>query len=211
MVAIDKYLDLITSQHKTQHKFKAWLSSALNTADDGIATTKGIPDLFDVDTAVGVQLDTIGELVGRSRTLDFQPTDGSSPVLDDTYFRLIIKTKIATNQWDGTLPQIRELWQSIFPELLLVIIDNQDMSISLAVVGISSQLEKDLVANGYILPKPAGVRANYSFYQDAIFGYDLDNDVIKGYDEGYWFQAYPLFSYDLDTNQQKGYDEGEWA
>lgn len=210
-MAIDKYIDLITSQHKAKPKFKAWLSSALSITDGGIALTKKMPDLFNIDSAVGKQLDTLGEIVGRSRTVDFQPTDGSSPVLDDTHFRLILKSKIATNHWDGTITQIRELWDDIFETLMLVMLDNQDMSISLGVVGLTSQLEKDLIAHGYILPKPAGVRANYSFYSDAIFGYDLDNDAIKGYDEGYWFQAYPLFSYDYNNNQLKGYDGGEWA
>jgi len=210
-MAIDKYLDLITSQHKTQPKFKAWLSSALNLVDDGITLSKKMPDFFDIDAAVGRQLDILGEIIGRSRKVDFQPTDGSSPVLDDIHFRLILKTKIATNQWDGTITQIRELWGDIFESLKLVMMDNQDMSISLGVVGLTSQLEKDLIAHGYILPKPAGVRANYSFYEDAIFGYDLDNDTIKGYDKGYWFQPYPLFSYDFNNNQLKGYDEGAWG
>ncbi|NHN33576.1 DUF2612 domain-containing protein [Paenibacillus sp. S3N08] len=189
----------------------AWLSAALTITDDGVAATKTVPTLFDIDNAIGKQLDTLGEIVGRSRKVDFQPTDGSSPELDDANFRLIIKTKIATNQWDGTISQIRDLWANIFEYLMLVIVDNQDMSISLGVVGLSTPLEKDLIANGYILPKPAGVRANFSFYDDAIFGYDLDNSAIKGYDEGYWFQAYPLFAYDISNSQLKGYDEGEWA
>ncbi|WP_279538759.1 DUF2612 domain-containing protein [Paenibacillus agricola] len=210
-MAIDKQIDLITSQHKTQPKFMAWLSAALTITDDGVAATKTVPTLFDIDNAIGKQLDTLGEIVGRSRKVDFQPTDGSSPELDDANFRLIIKTKIATNQWDGTISQIRDLWANIFEYLMLVIVDNQDMSISLGVVGLSTPLEKDLIANGYILPKPAGVRANFSFYDDAIFGYDLDNSAIKGYDEGYWFQAYPLFAYDISNSQLKGYDEGEWA
>jgi hypothetical protein len=210
-MAISKYTDLITSQHKTRPKFMTWLSAALTIVDDGVTTVSGLPADFDIDTAVGVQLDVLGQIVGRERTLTFQPTDGSSPVLDDDNYRTVLKAKIAQNHWDGTIGQVQELWQALFPEQLLVIVDNQDMSVNLAVVGITTQLEKDLVSNGYIIPKPAGVKANYSFYDDAIFGYDLYNSAFKGYDEGFWFQSGPLFAYDYNNSELTGYDKGAWA
>jgi hypothetical protein len=157
-MAIDKYVDLITSQHKTRPKFTAWISSPLTIISDNIATTNQIPSSFDIDTAIGAQLDTIGHIVGRSRTLSFQPSGGSSPVMDDPHYRLALKAKIAQNQWDGTIPQVYEVWNSLFPDVGLVIIDNQDMTISALVDGELDSISTELVASGYIIPKPIGVK-----------------------------------------------------
>ncbi|WP_088832740.1 DUF2612 domain-containing protein [Paenibacillus tyrfis] len=155
-MSIIKYIDLITSQHKTQPKYIAWLSSTLEIVNSGLELSKEMPVQFDVDKAKGVQLDLIGTIVGRSRTLSFQPTGGASPVLDDDNYRLALKAKIAQNQWDGTIPQIYEIWYSLF-DARLIIVDNQDMSMSALVEGQLDRVAIELVTSGYIIPKPAGV------------------------------------------------------
>ena len=80
-----------------------------------------LPLEFDIDTAVGVQLDAVGERVGVSRKLktplegvyfafdedevgfdegvwkdDYDPSEGMVS-LDDEFYRLVIKAKIAAN------------------------------------------------------------------------------------------------------------------
>lgn len=155
--SIDNYLDLITSQHKTQPKFKAWLTSPLSIVDDGIWITDKIPSIHDIDVAVGVQLDTLGQIVGRSRTLNFQPGDGSSPVLNDDYYRKVLKAKIAFNQWDGTIPGIYDIWNIIFPDISMQLVDNQDMTMTVLISGTLGVLDTELINNGYIVPKPTGV------------------------------------------------------
>lgn len=154
---VDEYLDLITSQHRKQPKFISWLASALAIVNDGITVTKNITSNFDIDTAVGVQLDVIGEIVGLSRVLRFQPSDGSPPVLDDTSYRIALKAKIAQNQWDGTIPQVYEIWDSLFPDIGLRIVDNQNMTMSALVDGQLDAVTAELIASGYIIPKPVGV------------------------------------------------------
>lgn len=153
----DSYLDLITSQHKTQPKFMAWLSSPLNIVNACISVTNDIPSSFDIDNAIGAQLDTLGTIVGRSRALNFQPTGGASPVLDDNNYKLALKAKIAQNQWDGTIPQVYDIWNSLFPDVSLIVIDNQNMTMSALVDGQLDTIATELVAAGYIIPKPAGV------------------------------------------------------
>ncbi|WP_163855835.1 DUF2612 domain-containing protein [Paenibacillus elgii] len=155
-MSIVKYIDLITSQHKTQPKYIAWLSSSLGIVDAGLELSKSLPGHFDIDKAKGIQLDLIGTIVGRSRVLNFQPTGGTSPVLDDENYRLALKAKIAQNQWDGTIPQIYEIWYSLF-DARLIIVDNQNMSMSALVEGQLDSIAIELVASGYIIPKPSGV------------------------------------------------------
>lgn len=154
---VQSYLDLITSQHKLQPKFMAWLTAALTPVVDTMETAKAMYAAFDLDTAVGVQLDRIGEIIGRSRLLNFQPTDGTPPRLDDKNYRIALKAKIAQNLWDGTVPQIYEIWYSLFNDVDISIVDNQNMTMSVYIEGQLDAVSTELLASGYIIPKPAGV------------------------------------------------------
>jgi hypothetical protein len=64
------------------------LAECLNTFDAA----------FDLETAVGFQLDVIGQYVGLSRLLTFQPAGGLSPILDDDMYRILLKAKISKNR-----------------------------------------------------------------------------------------------------------------
>lgn len=155
-MTIKPYTDLITSQHKTKPKFMAWLSAALEIIDDGDQAAKAIVDKFNIDTAVGAQLDIIGEVVGRSRRLNFQPVD-APPTLDDANYRVALKAKIAQNIWDGTIPQIYDIWYGLFDDVDLTIVDNQDMTMAALIEGNLDAVSAELIASGYVIPKPAGV------------------------------------------------------
>ena len=71
--------------------------------------------MFVLDTAVGSQLDIIGDLVGIGRNL---PTDNVNipSTLNDNYYRRVIRSKIYFNHWDGT----RESLEKIIDENLLM-------------------------------------------------------------------------------------------
>ena len=189
MPDVQRYLRLITSQHADKPDFIDWLTAALNIPDGIAQLNDEFDEHFNIDTAIGNQLDIIGDIVGRMRKLTFQPTlPADSPIMDDETYRLAIKAKIAQNMWDGTMASIYSAWDILFPTVRMAVIDNQDMSMSVLVVGLTSQLQKDLVSNGYIVPKPAGVRINYAFPDGLVFAYDRDNDVFTGYDLGNWLQ-----------------------
>lgn len=162
-MSTSKYLNLITSEHKTKPKFMSWLNIALGYVDDAENASSSIIPAFDLDNAIGVQQDILGQIVGISRILSFQPSDGSSPVLDDDTFNLILRAKIAQNQWDGTTKGILDTWNNVLPGLNLYIADNQDMSMNAIVTGTSTLLQQNLIANGYIVPKPQGVSIQYEF------------------------------------------------
>jgi hypothetical protein len=156
---IQSYLNLITSQHRTKPKFNDWLTSTLTTVYDGLSAANSINAAFDIDNAVGSQLDVIGQIVGRSRSLPFQPKDGSTPTLNDKNYRIALKAKIAQNQWDGTIPSIYSIWYTLFSDLTMSIVDNQNMTMSV-MIDSNDQMDTvitEMIAAGYIVPKPAGV------------------------------------------------------
>jgi hypothetical protein len=152
-----KYIDIITSQHKTKPNFIAWLSSTLNIVNDNVVTTNLILSGFDVDNAIGIQLDVLGETIGRSRVLNFQPVGGSSPTLNDVSYRIALKAKIAQNQWDGTTLQIYTIWNSLFSDVTLSVVDNQNMTMSILLEGQLEAVVQEMLVAGYIVPKPMGV------------------------------------------------------
>jgi hypothetical protein len=156
---IQPYLNLITSQHRTKPKFNDWLYTALSTVYDGISATESINDAFDIDRAKGSQLDVIGEILGRSRYLPFQPGNGFSPTLSDDNYRIALKAKVIQNGWDGTIPSIYSIWYSLFSDLTMNIVDNQNMTMSV-LIDSNTQMDTvitEMIAAGYIVPKPAGV------------------------------------------------------
>lgn len=208
---MDNYLDLITSEYRNSPNFISWLDSALSIVNSSKLTTDQINAAFDIDYAVGAQLDILGELIGRTRALTFQPSDGSNPILDDDTYRLMLKAKISQNQWDGTIPAVYDLWNNIFPFLYMEVYDNQDMTMEVIIVGIPTLLQKELVLNGYIVPKPEGVRVNYNVISKPIFAYALDTPALAGYDKGTWYQTKPLFAYDTETEEYQGYEKGVWT
>lgn len=162
-MAIDKYLDNITSEHRDKPKFIGWLSKSLTIIDHTYLVIKSMDANFDLDYAIGAQLDILGTIIGRKRTLTFQPLNGFNPVLPDDYYRLVLKTKAAMNNWKGTVPEMYQIWDNIFgndDDLDLQLQDNQDMSFNAYITGYVDQIQQDLIQHQYIIPKPEGVRIN---------------------------------------------------
>lgn len=138
MADISDYTGLVTSEHADKPKFIATLSALAQCFVDLQNTVLAIPDGFDLDQAIGVQLDAVGLWVGVSRNVNtplsgvyfsldvdglgfdqgvwkgpFDPDSGVVSLDDDTY-RLLIRAKIGANHWDGTLGTSAAILNSIF-------------------------------------------------------------------------------------------------
>ena len=212
----DDYLNLITSEHRGKEKFEATVVAGVSPFSKLQAVMQGLPADFDIDQAVGVQLDAVGAWIGRSRRIDtplvgvyfawddlasdgwesgiwkgpFDPDSGLVDLPDDSY-RVLLKAKIAANSWDGTIHGAYAIWATVFTNSQLVIQDNQDMSM---VVGIAGQplsiVDQALLTNGYIPLKPEGVRIQYYAIAPAagaLFAWDTDeSSALAGWDTGQW-------------------------
>lgn len=186
-MSTDRYIDLVPSENKEKPKFIAWLNASLEMVDAAYQLSKGMYELYDIDTAIGDQLDVIGEWVGVNRVLNFQPVYGPAIMTDDTY-RSVIKSKIAQNAWNGTNEQYVTLWDGILPEVPIIFSDNQDMSISVVAITTPDDYVIELINNGYFLIKPQAVGLNFAAVP-ILFAYDaesLDPLLYSGYDDGYY-------------------------
>ena len=151
------YLSCVTSEWRGATKFLAWLSANLQPYQDGIACLNQFDVAFGLLTAVGPQLDVLGNILGQSRTVGFQPRFGISPILDDTTYRLLLRARIWQNHFGGTTVKLWPGWYNLFPQSQLLIQDNQDMTVNLLVGLAASTITQDLITNGYIIPRPQGV------------------------------------------------------
>lgn len=186
MPILSDYIGLIPYPNNNKPNFIAWLTGYVQLLLNNITMLESIIDAFNLELAVGDQLDVAGQILNLSRKVSFQPSGGASPVLDDDTYRIVLKAKVFQNQWKGTIPEIYDYWIKTFPEYPILIQDNQDMTMTVLVLGTGPGILQDLVVNGYFVPKPSGVRVNYGFSLNPIFSYGLDTTYLKGYNQGYW-------------------------
>jgi len=163
MIDIATYLNRITSQHKTKSNYMSLVEARLQPLIDLARCLETFDEAFDLSTAVGAQLDIIGQYVGLGRKLSFQPDGGMSPILDDDLYRILLKAKISKNNWNGTATGMYQLWDNLFPEYALLIKDNQDMTMTVYTDMGTPDILEQLIQHEYIVPKPMGVRFNYIF------------------------------------------------
>lgn len=90
---------------------------------------------------------------------DYDPSEGMVS-LDDEFYRLVIKAKIAANSWDGTNDTLDDVLSIVFNEKIGTYAsanDNQDMTMT---IGLSRQTPTpillELLTKGYLDVKPGG-------------------------------------------------------
>lgn len=213
MRTIDDYLALIPAANRPQPNFVAFVSALLDGFVDVQNTAAGMPDDFDIDNAVGKQLDAIGVRVGLSRNLPipisgvyfsldtpglgldqgvvrgpFDPTDALT-ALDDTTYRFALHIKIAANSWNGSLEDAQTMLSAMAnPGTYIFMQDNFDMTLSIGVSGIvPSVLFVALLQQMGEWIRPGGVAS--SVYETSVsgaplFGLDMQNSYVAGLDTG---------------------------
>lgn len=212
------YTDFITSQHRGKPKFEALvdLDTAFFSEISGFISS--LPRKFDLDVAVGIQLDVVGEWIGLSRYVSAElpgvyfslddadlgldsgvwkgPFDSSSGLarLDDESYRLVLRAKIGANHWDGTVEELQKILDQVFIEYetAVFVCDHQDMSLSFYLVGpLPPPVIVSLFTGGYLAIKPFGVR-------------------IKGYFKPST-EGTPIFGLDCSGDYVAGFDIGSMA
>ncbi len=179
------YLKLITSEHYPRPKFRKYVETFIEEINPCIQVYNQINALFNLDIAMGDQLDKIGELLGVTREIPLKLPSGT--ILEDHFFKKVIRSKIYKNHWDGTREQLNNIMDALFPGTNWDIVDNQDMSVDIFLDNRKlNTVDQLLLENGYYIPKPVGVRYNFHLTSDALFGYDTDTQYIKGWDKGRW-------------------------
>jgi hypothetical protein len=158
---VSTYTSLITSEHADKPKFMAMIAACAQPSVDQQNQFRTFPTIFDIDYAVGSQLDALGAWIGANRNVS--KIIAGYTILPDPAFRTLLKLTIAENFWDGTVPGAYTIFNSIFtPEGVTVSIqDNQDMTMNVTFVNLPSDPVIQGVLLNYFNLRPAGVGTNF--------------------------------------------------
>lgn len=211
---LDGYLNMIPSANRDKPKFIADLLIDLHIYDVLFQLNAKIDSAYQIDNAFGIWLDYIGEIVGASRVVSISETEAYT--LSDEDYRVYIKSKIAKNSWNGQIDSLQDLWFELFGKRI-GIVDNQDMSIGIYLIGEYSDNMIRLIKAHKIVPKPVGVLVHYyRFANGKIFSYGFDNEICTGYG-GAWYTTGDEKSFGLvNANDEyeephlDGFGEGIW-
>ena len=145
-MTLGDYLGLVSSRHSDKPKYMNMLAALLQPFVDAQAMLAKLTADFDLDTAVGVQLDMVGQWIGRTRFVrqpitgvffcfddsggprtgfdqgiwlgPYDPTDAISALDDETY-RTLLRLQAIANEWDGTLGSVKEALSRVFPGVVI--------------------------------------------------------------------------------------------
>lgn len=214
----ETYLELITSWHRGRPRFEQVVDKSTEPLR-GLQTFLGhVPQDFDLDEAIGAQLDVVGEWVGRSRWIKIpipniffafdDPVRGLDKGiwfgiydfqwgierLDDDTYRQLLYAKIAANNWDGRVETADNALRTILKEsedTNLYIEDRMDGSMLFGVSQkIPSVLMLMLFSAGYVPLNPGGVITYY-----------VVNSVNNT----------PNFGFDVSNDSVAGFDQSSWG
>ena len=178
--------DRIYAQYRTKPKAAAWYQITRKLAAKLEDPATAVRVMYNIDTAVGEQLNIIGRIVVVDRTFTgevalnpglFAEPDGAEfgdkeavfaalyvdqdGQMSDDLYRLVIKSKIIKNNSDATIESILYGMNFLLPHAeVLRVTDGEDMSFSVEFYGRITNLERWALLNAKLVPKPQGVRFN---------------------------------------------------
>lgn len=202
------------------NNFMAVVAALVQPAADTAALYHSMPVLYNLDLAVGTQLDTVGKWIGPTRYLSeaitgvyfsfdipglgfdqgiWNPSGGSDVLtaLPDEEYRLLLYATVAANHWDGTVPGAEKVLNTFWNPMGYseFIIDNQDMTMSFLLIGPPlTPLVSALYNGGYLDVVPASVGVANHYYLPGSGGIPTN----------------PIFGFDLSTPLVAGFDSGYW-
>ncbi len=189
----NRYSTLIPSAQREAPKFLATVEALGLAFSTQQSRSAALVPVFDLDRAVGKQLDVLGLWIGQGRTIvapidDYFFTFDNEPLgfdygywknrydadfgyvdLDDENYRMVLRAKVGANNWDGTMETLPAILQSIWPkgDIQISVRDNQDMTMMVSVHGKAiSSMTKEIIRQGYLAIKPAGIGIIYEITED---------------------------------------------
>jgi len=125
----------------------------------------------------------------------FDPTTGLVS-LDDYTYRQLLRAKIILNRMNGTITAAVAALTQLFadyPGVNVSVKDNFDMTMTVGISGVvPPAVLIALLENGELVVAPESVGVSYvitSINGVALFGWDVENSVISGWDVGAWSGA----------------------
>lgn len=170
------YSNLLILQYHDKPKAKATIEAVVSLIPDDLI--QEVTNGFDIETAVGKQLDILGEYVGVDR---YYTEDDEIKVLDDEDYRIILKLKAISNTSNLSHKSLDESLYDFFKNSIRMdSVGNMEMTYFVPknkTPIILAAIQKE------VLPRPMGVRCSYIIeYDKKFFGfctYENQSSVYK--------------------------------
>jgi Protein of unknown function (DUF2612) len=211
--SVDDYLALVTPFLAGKAKFMATLAVTLQPFADSQAFLASIPHAFDLDYAIGAQLDIVGQWVGVTRNI---PTDigfgyfsfgraglgfgSTAPFWDigdpfystttiavnDSIYRQLLRAKVQANSWNGTANDVQRCLNPYggYP----FADDKGGMQLTLAMSGLKlagSWLGMFKYNSVGLRPSGISIKTLLTSVNGApIFGFGSSNNYVSGFGTG---------------------------
>lgn len=173
------YSNLLILQYHDKPKAKATIEACVNLMPDDLM--REVLGGFDIETAVGKQLDILGEYVGTDR---HYLVDGQVELLSDEDFRILIKLKAISNTSNLSHKSLDDSLYDFFGNTVRMDSDgNMEMTYFVPknkTPVIQAAIQKE------VLPRPMGVRCSYIIeYNKKFFGFCTYQNQTSVYKTGF--------------------------
>ena len=159
------YVNLLVLQYRQKPNARAMVATTVTPVLMDYLPV-AVQDAFDLNTAVGKQLDIIGKYCGVTR---YNNTFSGPITLTDSDFLSLIKMAITQNNAGSSLADIQALLNMFFPGDILVF-DFQNMRLDYYLTpAIGSAELAQVFVTSNILPKPMGVQLGVTVYSPNVF------------------------------------------
>ena len=214
MADSNEYTALIAGHWAQKERFQQWIYTL--TEPFRVARERFVQmavESFDLDKAVGAQLDAVGARIGLARGLPvaisdvffaLDDVDGigldlgvwltkldtttTLVTMGDNVYRMALKA----NHYDGTLEQVTNVLRELFAAFnsegaFIDVIDNQDMNFIVnCVKADTNPILLALLESRFLDVVAAGVGASFEDGLQPSFGFDLNTGLVKGWGLGNW-------------------------
>lgn len=207
-----EYLNLIILQYQDKPKLLAEATAIIEIFEDLKNSSEDLKSAFDIDTAVGNQLDIIGKIVGLSRVISevvpkvyfgFNNKNpnalgfGEAPFYKTTYakygdltlndqdYRFYLKAKVSINFIKNNIHRINEIIAYLFNNNAYVV-DNKDTTFTLYINENVDIRQVQYAKSLDLLPSPQTISYNNvrTYNESNTFGFNNKNPNSVGFGQG---------------------------
>lgn len=172
------------AQYRNKDRAIGLSNIPLSFREQLVVASNFVRDSYDISGNSGPELDVIGRIIGRDRSIiqsktldvyecnadgDFECGDDSIQCsatsvaddadLSDEYYRYLLRAKIAKNNSDASIDDILTVVNTAVPSInALRLIDGENMTFSIEFYGGIDAIARDLLISGDLIPSPQGVK-----------------------------------------------------
>ena len=173
------YSNLLIMQYHGKPKAKATIEKSVALLPDDIILD--VINGFNIETAVGKQLDILGEYVGVDR---YYLVDNQVDLLNDEDYRILIKLKAISNTSDLSHKSLEEALYDFFGNTVRMD-SNGNMEMTYFVPKNKTPIIQAAIQKE-VLPRPMGVRCSYIIeYDKKFFGFCTYDNQFAVYKTGF--------------------------